>query len=268
MTTPATTKTPTLNQRAHSILEDRVRLKNEGWKFRDYADGRWAASHKARGLKTAKHDSLVETIQEATRLAAERTAEVEQAPVEAGTPAAEAEMRQQQELYSPAGVKADDSNMAFPVPEPGDFESEEFIEAPALVDIAQELIARFEELSFLYDFRLRLFWKSKGGSTGSKNTLGKCVKPSGLLKKYSDADFIVWVAADHTRHRLTNRQMEALLYHELSHCVLDEKGRPAIRPHDFEGFAREIEIYGAWKGDIERIGKAFSAHSEQGSLFH
>ncbi|MCA1615026.1 MAG: hypothetical protein LC795_15515 [Acidobacteria bacterium] len=159
------------------------------------------------------------------------------------------------------------SKMAFPVPEPDAFDREEFVEAPELAEVAQELLHRFEELSFLYDFNLRFFWKEKGGATGSKNTLGKCVKPSGLLKKYSDAHFIVWVAADHTRHRLTNKQMEALLFHELMHCARDEKGRPTIRPHDFEGFAREIEVYGAWKGDIERIGKAFTAHAEQGSLF-
>ena len=112
MTTPVTSKPPTLNQRTHAILEERDQLKRDGWKFRDYADGRWMATHKARGLKTAKHDSMVETINEAARLAAERTAEVEQAPVEAGTPAAEAEMRQLEELYNPAAVKADDYDAA------------------------------------------------------------------------------------------------------------------------------------------------------------
>jgi hypothetical protein len=109
VTTPATSKGPTLNERAHAILDQKDKLKAEGWKFRDYADGRWMATHKARGLKTGKHDSMVEVINEAARLAEERTAEVEGTGefVEAGTPAAEAEMEELREMYAGAGSNAE-----------------------------------------------------------------------------------------------------------------------------------------------------------------
>jgi hypothetical protein len=77
---------PTLKERTAATLDLKTKLKAEGWKFRDYADGRWAATHKARGLKTVKHDSMVEVIYEAARLAEEHTAEIENdgRPAEAG----------------------------------------------------------------------------------------------------------------------------------------------------------------------------------------
>lgn len=70
---------PTLKERTEATLELRDRLKKDGWKFKDYADGRWMAAHKARGLKTGKHDGLVEVIHEAARLAEAHTAEIEDA---------------------------------------------------------------------------------------------------------------------------------------------------------------------------------------------
>jgi hypothetical protein len=113
VTTPATSKGPTLNERAHAILDQKAKLKADGWKFRDYADGRMLATHKARGLKTGKHDSMVEVINEAARLAEERTAEVEgdglpAEPVEAGTPEAEKELQALRELYGHTEPTADE----------------------------------------------------------------------------------------------------------------------------------------------------------------
>ena len=72
------------------------------------------------------------------------------------------------------------------------------------------------------------------------------------------------VAADNcTAAKITHQQMEAIVFHELNHCGLDEKERPMVRPHDFEGFAAEIVEYGFWKSDIKAMARAF----EQGQLF-
>lgn len=68
---------PTLKERTEATLELRAQLKEQGWKFKEYADGRVAFMHKARGLMTAKHDSMVEAIHEAGRLAEEQDAEIE-----------------------------------------------------------------------------------------------------------------------------------------------------------------------------------------------
>jgi hypothetical protein len=86
-----------------AIRDQRDALKADGWKFRDYADGRWMGTHKARGLKTAKHDSMVEVIYEAARLAETPVAEA----VEAGTPAAERELEELREVYGEAGSHAE-----------------------------------------------------------------------------------------------------------------------------------------------------------------
>jgi hypothetical protein len=58
-------------------------------------------------------------------------------------------------------------------------------------------------------------------------------------------------------------QIKALVFHELKHAGYDiEKGEYATVSHDFEGFAREVEMFGDWRSDIVRMRRAF-----QGELF-
>ncbi|RVT91454.1 hypothetical protein EOD42_22625 [Rhodovarius crocodyli] len=61
----------------------------------------------------------------------------------------------------------------------------------------------------------------------------------------------------------SERQREALIFHELMHCMqaLDKDGEPrfdaeglpvwAIRPHDIEEFNEVVRRYGAWLPDVK-----------------
>ena len=102
-------------------------------------------------------------------------------------------------------------------------------------------------------------WKRKGGRRGGKAILGRCQRPTGLLAKFCHADFIVWLGADHhTQFRSTRFQVEANVFHELCHTDEDEeKDEARMVPHDYEGFCREVELYGAWQSDLARAAKAF-----------
>jgi hypothetical protein len=57
------------------------------------------------------------------------------------------------------------------------------------------------------------------------------------------------------------KSREALLYHELSHCDLDEAGEACIAPHSLEDFTAVVRRYGPdWNADAQAF---FQAGAEQ-----
>jgi hypothetical protein len=85
--------------------------------------------------------------------------------------------------------------------------------------------------------------------------------PSGLAGYFANADFVVWLAAEHVRLReFTDRQIAALLFHELLHCDVkgDDADIPTTKKHDFEAFNAEIQHFGAWKEDLREAQLTFT----------
>ena len=68
---------------------------------------------------------------------------------------------------------------------------------------------------------------------------------------------MIWVGAENVRAEFyTREQVEATVYHELSHIGWDaEKGEPVSRDHDAEVFFREFERYGIRRRDHARFGQ-------------
>lgn len=129
-----------------------------------------------------------------------------------------------------------------------------FTLAPELEQMAAHLIAAMPEIQWLENYDVRVLWRAKGGPK-----LGRCTLATDLVKFYSGAHWIIWIAADHTfSHALTRRQMQALLYHELKHCALKgEHQRPGIQTHDSEVFVGEVVRFGAWRPELEQLELAF-----------
>ncbi len=134
----------------------------------------------------------------------------------------------------------------------------DFAAAVYVERVASALIARHDTLfKHLRALKVEYLWRYAGGKSGGKATLGKCVRPSGLPKYYSEADFIVWLAADNCRAAFLDAyQLEALIFHELLHAAVTEKGKTAVAPHDAEVFIRGIEEYGLWMRDLAAVGRA------------
>jgi len=140
----------------------------------------------------------------------------------------------------------------------------DFIAAPELRQIGDRLV-RDGPLTHLDDGKLRIDyrWKHKGGTSGGNWILGKCVKLSGPAEHYADgAQILIWLAADHCEYEAYDaRQIEALVYHELLHISreerLDKFGNEVVvyrtRGHDFEGFFSELDQYGAWNRNWQRL---------------
>lgn len=155
----------------------------------------------------------------------------------------------------------------FKVPKGIDFIRGDFLPSEELEELAEELIDRYEYLQAPTEgLSIRYVWKREGGSTAGQPVLGKCVKPSGLAKYYSSSDFVIWIAADHTRFLEFNaEQIEAVLFHQLNHIgalVKDGRVTHYVRPHDFEGFKAEIHEYGFWLPEIKEIANVFQLRLE------
>lgn len=138
----------------------------------------------------------------------------------------------------------------------------DFLPAPDLEAIAADLIQTCPELAHLADLTLVYLWKRKGGQSQGKVNFGFCQKASGLVKFFSEATWIIWLAADHVNaYEMTRRQVEALLHHELLHAgeEVDEEGKkkPVVAGHDFDGFSHNVERYGLWNQDLRVARRAF-----------
>lgn len=171
----------------------------------------------------------------------------------------------------PEYIRTLETAAEFPIPPRIDFGKQQFLPAPDLKVVGDMLIDKYRDFDHLVNLKANIvyLWKEKGGETGGRATLGKCIKPGGLTDYFAcvaetamegltdKVDFIVWAAADHLRNNNANfRTVCALIFHELKHASYNEKGDFVIEGHDFEGFAREIEEFGMWKTDIKLIAEA------------
>lgn len=133
----------------------------------------------------------------------------------------------------------------------------EWRRAPQLVlDIANRLIEQHHP--DLLDCRVGFLLRSEAPKRGfGMSTYGKAKKVSDEMKTILPFDFIIWLAED-VFSRLSAHQREALIDHELTHCVWNEKKQTAkLRPHDFEEFNSIVHRYGAWWPDSDATLVAF-----------
>jgi hypothetical protein len=146
-------------------------------------------------------------------------------------------------------------------PADGAFEDDEEFKADhALAAAAVELIERHPgKFGFLRNIEVKFLWKRNGGRSQGRARVGQCARTSGLAKHYSGAEFVVWLAADTTRDlNFGPRELEAALFHELSHIDYDDEAdKPVVRAHDVEMFLDELAEYGTWRADLRRAKDAF-----------
>lgn len=138
----------------------------------------------------------------------------------------------------------------YAVPQDSDFGSAEFMIDSGLSALGDHLIGTKANLAHLKGMAVHFRWKRKGGAFA-----GKCIKASGLVREYSEADFIVWLGADNCQG-MTKHQVEALLFHELCHAGRDENGNRTILKHDMEEFVAVVREYGLVSPSIRAMNTA------------
>lgn len=151
------------------------------------------------------------------------------------------------------------------VPAELDFGDDAFFPSPELLEMAGDLIELHDDiLGHLASLEIAYFWKKTGGKRGGKGVYGKAIKPSGLLTAFTQADAVIWLAADHVAEaEYTPRQIEALLFHEMQHVGVeepedeDDERKIVMRPHDVELFLEDVKTYGAWDDLLREAAAAF-----------
>lgn len=138
----------------------------------------------------------------------------------------------------------------YAVPQDSDFGSAEFMTDNELNSLGKMLIYSKPTLAHLKGLEIHFRWKRKGGQFA-----GKCVKTSGLVRDYSEADFVIWLGADNCQG-MTKHQVEALLFHELCHAGRDENGNRTIIKHDMEEFVAVVREYGLVSPSIRAMNTA------------
>lgn len=147
---------------------------------------------------------------------------------------------------------------------------EDFMPSPELTALYDQLIQDYPEThGHLPMVEVKVVWKRRGGKSAGKEKLAKCVKTSGLARYFAEAEYVIWLAADHVIEReMTDSQIRSCLSHEMRHIawVVDEEtgeGKAEIVGHDVELFFSEVRELGAWNEFIGQAAEAF----EQSGLF-
>ena len=140
----------------------------------------------------------------------------------------------------------------FHIPEEDEFGGDDFMVDGYITSVASNLVTT--KAKWAGDLSIAYLWKKKGGHGRGKATLGKCQRPTGMLKHFANYDFVIWLAADNMlQTNFKELQVEATLYHELCHAGKGKKDNPVIIPHDYEGFCSEILEYGLWRNELKAM---------------
>lgn len=143
----------------------------------------------------------------------------------------------------------------YPVPQDSDFGSADFLFENDLAAMGGDLINGKASLAHLKGFEIHYRWKRKGGEASGRKTFGKLTKPSGMLRDYSGADFIVWLAADHCQG-MSKHEVEAALFAQLCYAGKDDEGNRTITPPDLHTHIAVIREYGLVNSELRAAAKA------------
>lgn len=136
-------------------------------------------------------------------------------------------------------------------------EGDDFLPSPELLACARRLIEQWFPALNDGVLDLMVLWKRAGGQKGGMATLGQCQAVRGLLRHFAPHHIVIWLAADHcVDFQFEDREVEAIVYHELCHIDPEEPGNYKVRGHDCELFVSEIERYGLWRPGIRDLADA------------
>jgi len=109
--------------------------------------------------------------------------------------------------------------------------------------LATKIINRFPEFAFIKEWNIKIGYViSQEKKRGEKIIFADCRKVQEVFKAYLPFDFIITFYENNTGF-LNENQLKILMYHELKHIGMGEKG-PKTIPHDIEDFSDILDKYG------------------------
>lgn len=116
--------------------------------------------------------------------------------------------------------------------------------AEDIKEIAEKLISAKPELNFIADFGIQIGYVRafENKKASRRLVFADCRKINGAYLAYLPFDFIITVYEPNIMH-LTDNQRKLVIYHELMHIGVTERGL-AVKPHDIEDFESILKEYG------------------------
>lgn len=126
-----------------------------------------------------------------------------------------------------------------------------------LAEVGQSLIERWpRRFGHIGAEEVWWGWRKNGGREGRKDRLCGIIIPTAAspLMHFARRGILVYLSADHVKQRnLNTAQIEALVFHAMMMIGKNAKGLPIKRAPDFSGFQAELQQYGYWSEDLEKI---------------
>lgn len=122
---------------------------------------------------------------------------------------------------------------------------------PSVIHIAQQMIQAHHP--WLRSAKIGFLYRKEAPLKNGKYTLGQAQKVNSRLQPFMDYDFLIWIAKD-AWDRMESARREALIDHELCHCVMGDNGWK-VRGHEIEEFSEIIERHGFWTYDLMKVQK-------------
>ena len=138
--------------------------------------------------------------------------------------------------------------------------TEAFVEAPEVAAIARELIDRFAGFQHLHEHRIEyLFQTAMPSGRGGCKTIGRAHVVNELYQAVTDGLGGIVVVNQPWWMTATDRQRQALVYHELCHYETDaDTGALKTLNHDLEMFIGEAQHFGDWRSGIREVAEQLS----------
>lgn len=119
--------------------------------------------------------------------------------------------------------------------------------APSVLHFAENLINEFHP--WLKAARICFVFRNEAQKQGDRFILGQATKVPDKMKPHFEYDFLIWISEnDYTP--MPELQQEALVDHQLCHCVFGNMGWK-IRPHDIQEFSDVIARHGIYSPDVQ-----------------
>ena len=136
----------------------------------------------------------------------------------------------------------------------------DFSEAPqSVIHTAEMLIDKHHP--WLKSARIAFVMREEAQKQGSRYILGQASKVPDKMKPHLEFDFLIWLSQE-DYDRMTTDEREALIDHELCHCMMGNNGW-TIRKHDIEEFAIVISRHGLWKDDLRQVERALEKWKQE-----
>lgn len=134
----------------------------------------------------------------------------------------------------------------------------EYLEAPQVETVAQKVLSDHSERAVLDDCEganIKYLFKVADKS----KHWGQCNRATGKWSFLTGFDFVIEIFKS-AWDNLSDRQQEALVYHELRHIkkrLVEKDGEMLVKwstyDHELQFFFDELSFYGAWHGQYEEL---------------